>query len=74
MNPLTRPNNRAFPATDEGTGLSKREYFAALIMSNRVGYNIQKIGDDMHSDFVRDAEQSVLAADKLINALNKTDQ
>lgn len=64
----TNPNDTAFPiinpANNEGhPGLSKREFFAALMMTGHA--------DRQGNDYKTMAEWSVHAADYLIEALNK---
>lgn len=62
--PNTYPNNAAF---NEITGLTKREYFAAMIISSHWANNEEYAT----YTFKEIAEISVELADKLIEALNK---
>lgn len=50
-----------------GTGLTKREYFAAMAMQGLW----QSTTDQCYEDYERIAEMSVKQADALIEALNK---
>jgi hypothetical protein len=60
----TRPTNTAFPAESESTrGLSKREYFAAQIITS--------LNPDQYNDYKKLAIGAVTIADCLIEALNE---
>lgn len=65
----TNGSHAAFPTTEQAneSGLTKREYFAAMamqgILSNPHG------GDDRDGDLI--ARSAVAMADRLIEALNK---
>lgn len=64
---MTNPNDSAFPyePQSEATGLTKREYFAALFMQSVFDINEPNINH--YSTY---AYRAVLLADELINALN----
>jgi hypothetical protein len=80
---MTRPNNPAFPAEDRSngdmpdgnyfhSGLTKREYFAVMVMSGIMAMDDKSIeADTIDEGFKLIAEASVKAADYLIEALNK---
>ena len=63
---MTNGNDPAFleSSHDQSKGLTKREYFAAMIMQGMV--------HEPPINFKRIAELSVEAADDLISKLNKT--
>jgi|WetSurMetagenome_2_1015567.scaffolds.fasta_scaffold80303_5 hypothetical protein len=68
------PMDRAFPTVDEANGLTKREYFAAQIitgMCSNPAYNTE----EMRLEFVKSGltleKLSVKMADFLIAELNK---
>jgi len=65
---MTNPNENAFPEVPGGfTGLTKREYFAAMAMQG-----VMTGPDYKHVDSAsKVAEWAVAQADALINELNK---
>jgi hypothetical protein len=67
---MTNPNDRCFPSEEmlNHRGLTKREYFAGMAMQGMTS-NCYKDHPDQHI-----AESSVLLADALIEALNKTEK
>lgn len=77
MNPPTKPNQTAFP--DNGrTGLTKREYFAALAMQGMLAnpVTIESFTEayDQGTGLVDIlAAEAVAQADALIDALNAED-
>lgn len=75
----TYPENPAFVTVPDGngTGLTKREYFAAMAMQGLLGngYLMQKLGEQALSDGVDDIGPQLIdmastSADQLIAQLN----
>lgn len=68
---MTNPNDSSHPVTHEGmllsSGLTKREYFAALALQGFISTGQYKSAGDM-------AQEAVYAADALINELNCTEK
>lgn len=62
----TDGNDNAFAATDMCDGLSKREYFASMIMQGMAHLGISECGNEQWY-----AKRSVEMADALIEELNK---
>lgn len=69
---MTNPNNSAFPAdahTQSEGGLTKREYFAAMVFQGM--YSNNGLVDQWDCEDIL-ALNAAKAADALIEALNKT--
>ena len=66
---VTYPNAGAYPANNNETtddGLTKREYFAAIMLQGLVTLSSHQQSHESH------ATQAIAYADALINALNET--
>ena len=75
---MSSNKNMAFPAFDEqgspgeAMGLTKREYFAAIVLQGLAGRTEERARTEEHR--AKDqAEQAVMYADQLIKALSSSD-